>query len=91
VFPAALDELASACRDQDISFHYVVLEADLSTCIERAGARGDARPDTAGLSGLHARFESSGANRRHVIDASGPAEEVAARVLAGIRSGALAA
>jgi predicted kinase len=91
VLPDALEALAAACRDEAIPLHYVVLRADASTCIDRATARDGARPDAGQFEQLHTRFEGLGGRERHVVDAAGTPEEVAARVVAALRSGVLAA
>jgi len=91
VFPDAFEELAAACNDLDIPLHYVVLRADRATCIARATARGGTPPDEERFTELHGRFEGLGIRERHVVDASGTPDEVAARVAAALRTGALAA
>lgn len=90
VFPSALDELAEACRRQEVALHYVVLRGDLSTCLDRAAARGGERPEAEQLAQLHARFSELGPYEGHVVDANGTADEVAASVLAAFRSRAVA-
>ena len=91
VFPDALDELAGACRHRKIPFHYVVLRCDLATCFDRAMGRDGERSNAEQFADLHAKFSALGARETHVVDASGTADEVAARVLAAFRSGAIAA
>jgi predicted kinase len=91
VFPDAFEELAAACRDLDVPLHYVVLRADRATCIARATARDGVAPSPSQFEQLHARFDALGARERHVVDASGTPDEVAALVVASIRAGALAA
>jgi thymidylate kinase len=91
VFPDALDELPEACHRREIPLHYVVLRCDLTTCFDRAMARDGERPNAEQFADLHARFSALGAREAHVVDASGTADEVAARVLAAFRSGAIAA
>ena len=91
VFPDAFEQLAAACGDLEIPLHYVVLRADRATCIDRATARDGARPSEERYTQLHARFEGLGDRERHVVDATGAPDEVATRVVAALRTGALAA
>jgi predicted kinase len=91
VFPDAFEELAAACTELGTPLHYVVLRADRATCIERAEARDGVRPSEESFAPLHDRFESLGARERHVVDATGAPADVAARVVAALRAGALAA
>jgi predicted kinase len=91
VFPDVLEDLAAACREREVTFHYVVLRAPLSICVDRATARDGGSPSVTHFEDLHARFQALGTRERHVVDASGPPDEVASAVVASIRSGALAA
>ena len=91
VFPEPLAELAPACAERDVALHDAVLRCDAVTCFDRAVGRGDGeQADAQLLADLHARFDDLGEYERHVVDASGAPDVVAAALLAAFRSGALA-
>ncbi len=93
LFPSGVEGLAVACARRSVPLHYVVLRADLATCWARASRRGEGRwpLDSRTFDELHARFAQVGAYEPHVIDATGPSEDVAAGVLAAFREGRFAA
>ena len=84
LFPDVLPEVGAACRTRDIPLHYVVLDADVETCLSRANGRAPLE-DPDGARALHARFAELDGIDRHLVDATGPADEVAAAVAAGHR------
>jgi predicted kinase len=91
IFPAGAEGVAEICGRHGVEVHYAVLRADLGTCLERSQQRGSGGPpDVDDFRLLHARFLDLDQYERHVIDASGPAEQVAEAVLGGFRSGRLA-
>lgn len=98
LFPDGVEGLAAACAGRGIAVHYVVLRADLDTCLARANGRGNAwgREPTPlaelqqPMSDLHARFSDLGACEANVIESAGTPAEVAAAVLTAFRSGRLA-
>jgi predicted kinase len=88
LFPDVLDDMTRACARRGIPLHYVVLRADLGTCLARAASRADGTPPEAGpFEQLHARFDGLGEYEAHVLESTGPAEEVAKQVLAALRLG----
>ncbi|MGH9126966.1 MAG: AAA family ATPase [Acidimicrobiales bacterium] len=90
MFPDGLEGMAEMCARRSVPLHYVVLRADLETCLARATSRGmGERPDPRPFAALHAKFVDLGAHEANVIEAIGPPEEVAAAVLAAFRSGRL--
>jgi predicted kinase len=90
VFPDSLEELGRACVRRGVPLHYVVLRADLATCVDRAASRNADGTDAKQIADVHARFETVGPHERHVVEAVATAEEVAAAVLASFRAGRLA-
>ena len=66
LFPQGVEGLAGACVQQSVPLHYVVLRADLATCLARARRRGEGRwalePATFGE--LHARLPMSASTKR---------------------------
>ena len=59
VFPDVLEGLAAACREREVTFHYVVLRAPLSICVDRATARDGRSPSVSHFEDLHAQFRRS--------------------------------
>jgi hypothetical protein len=91
IFPDAMDELAPAMGRAETPLNYAVLRCDLRTCSERAiGRNPNTAPDSALAADLYAKFEDLGEYERHVVDATGPADLVAAAVLTAFHSGSLA-
>lgn len=91
LFPRGVEGLAATCTRRSVPLHYVVLRADLATCWARARRRGEGRwlLESGTFDELHAKFAEVGAYEQHVIDATGPSEDVAARVLTALRDGRL--
>ena len=91
IFPEGVDGIAEICGRQDVDVHYVVLRADLDTCLERARRRDPGHPvDPDGFRALHSRFVDLAHREGHAMDASRPPEEVAGAVLAAFESSRLA-
>jgi AAA domain len=98
--PDGVDGLARMSSRRGVPLSYAVLKPDLATCLARAGSRspGDAvgRPEHAALfdpellAHQYARFGDLGQYERHVVDASGRPEEVAAELLSAFATGRLA-
>lgn len=89
LLPEALPEVLGACESRGIPLHYVALDADVETCLRRANGRAPVE-DVQGARALHARFSGLDVPGRHRVDASAPAGEVTATVLAGLRDGRFA-
>ena len=89
-FPHGFDGLAEACAARGIEAHYAVLRADLQVCRARATAR-DAMDPGQQFDELHGRLQALGVYEPHVIDATGPATQVAATLLQRLVRGELAA
>ncbi len=92
LFPRGIEGLAVACAQRSMPLHYVVLRADLATCLARARRRGKGRwaLEPATFSELHARFADVGTYEAHVVEAMGPPGDVAADVLTAFREGRIA-
>jgi predicted kinase len=90
LLPDALPEVGAACDARGIPFHYVVLQADVETCLRRANGRAPLE-DPDGVRALHARFAVLEGVEHHVVRADGPPEEVARRVLAAVAAGTVTA
>jgi len=92
LFPRGVEGLAVACAKRSVPLHYVVLRASLATCWARACGRGEGRwpLESVTFGELHARFAEIGACEAHLVDATGPPEEVAADVLTAFRAGSTA-
>ncbi len=91
IFPEGAEGVAKICGRHGLEVHYAVLRADLGTCLERSQRRDPAGPpDVDDFRLLHARFVDLDRHEGHVIDASGPPEQVREAVLTGFRSGRLA-
>ena len=84
LLPDALPEVGAACEARGIPLHYVVLQADVETCLRRANGRAPL-DDLDGARRLHAMFDDLDVPDRHLVDASAPADAVAATVLAALR------
>jgi predicted kinase len=83
IFPEGLDGLAHHSARRGVTLHYAVLRPDLATCLTRVQQRRPGDPeDRASFTRLHARFADLGDHEANVIDATGPPDDVAARVLA---------
>ena len=84
--PAEREGLEIVARDAKAPFHGVWLDAPLDLRIERVAARwGDASDATAEFLRQHPRREK-GMMRWSRIDASGPAESVAAEILKSLEA-----
>ncbi|QIK71289.1 hypothetical protein G7070_02060 [Propioniciclava coleopterorum] len=72
------------------SLHYAVLTAPLDTCLERIATRRD-HPfgDVGAATHMWREFERAEIEGRHRVDATAPAEQVAAAILAGVAAGSL--
>jgi hypothetical protein len=91
IFPEGAEGVATICGRQGVEVHYAVLRADLGTCLERSRRRDSAGlPDLDDFRSLHDRFVDLDRYEGHVIEASGPAEQVAESVLFEFTSGHLA-
>ena len=91
IFPDAIDELAPACREQDVPLHYVVLRCPFDVARDRVASRDGKGPEPVSATRLEARFSDLGRYERHAVDASGPPEAVAAAVATAFTAGALRA
>jgi hypothetical protein len=80
----ALPEVGAACDARGIPLHYVVLQADVETCLRRANGRAPLE-DLDGARRLHALFDGLDVPDRHLVDAIAPADDVAATVLTAFR------
>jgi hypothetical protein len=90
-FPDNVAGLSAACSARGLVCHYVVLATDLDTCWARASGRGEGRwpLEYEPFAALHERFAGLAPDPRHVVEASGPPEEVRDAVLAAFRAGRL--
>ena len=90
LLPDALPEVGAACDARGIPLHYVVLQADVETCLRRANGRAPLE-DPDGVRALHRRFADLDGFERHVVPANGPSAEVARRVLDAVAAGTVTA
>jgi predicted kinase len=91
MFPDGAYGVGVICGRRDVQVHYAVLRADWETCLERLQRRDpDVVLDFDGVRALHAKFLDLGPWERHVIDASGPADQVAGHVWSAFGDGLLA-
>jgi hypothetical protein len=84
--PEGIVGLAEVWQSRGVPLHYVILRADLATCLRRAKAPGPV-PNDRLLAELHARFADLGRHEPNVIDAGGTPDGVVAAVRAGLASG----
>jgi predicted kinase len=91
LFPVNAAGLAAASNARGVACHYVVLTAPIDTCWARARGRGEGRwpLEQEPVAALHARFAALDLDPRHVVDASGTAEDVRDAVLVAFRAGRL--
>jgi predicted kinase len=85
-FPDGFDGLAQACTTRGLAARYAVLRASRATCRARAEARSPT-PEARLLDDLHRRFEDLGRYEPNVVNAERSADQVAADILRGMRSG----
>jgi len=79
--------MAEFCGRRGVKVHYAVLRTDLDNCLQRARRRDPAEPaDLDGFRTLHSKFVDLGYREGHVLDASGPPEQVAQSVMSAFMS-----
>jgi hypothetical protein len=89
LFPKGVEGFAAASGQRGLALHYVVLRADLDTCLARAGNKSERRwpLDPVPFADTHARFGELGAYETHVVDATGTPDDVAAAVFSAFLAG----